>query len=149
MKRRIARAIRTTTVFSLIFTALLLVVSGIMVQAQAPSFSAERVAKVVASPDSFYGAQVSLRSTVEAIVGVNAFVIDNPGITGGKILVAGSYSSDGKATLVRVNDKLEIRGRVQTFDIKKVEKEVNTDLPEDIFANWQGRPVIIAESITK
>lgn len=156
MKRYIAH-ISTQTWFMLgMSLVLLLFFAGtVLFLSQNHEVTEERVAKIVEDPRSFYGKGVSLSGNIGEYISSRAFTIESPGFVGGSLLVLSKKPLQpvGGGGLdeyfFKTNEKVEIQGRVEFFDLSKAEQELGVDLIDAAFLTWEGRPVIIAEDVSE
>ncbi len=111
------------------------------------------VAEIAGNMAAFDGKTVTVRQEVEEVLGPNAFTLDEDAPLAGGIdddlLVVSAQQN-----LPLINDQLgdamvQVQGTVRTFDLAGLEQEIGFDLDDNLFADWAGRPAIVAEQITR
>ncbi|PLS84824.1 MAG: hypothetical protein CYG60_15930 [Actinobacteria bacterium] len=107
------------------------------------------------NPDEFYGKNVTLSGLVSEVVGPNAVAIGGDELIGGDpVLVVGARQLDqiaeglpeGEPFEVQQQDLVQATGTLREFDIAEVEQDIGYDLDDNVFGDWEGEPVVIAES---
>ncbi len=93
-----------------------------------------------------------MQQQVEEVIGPNAFTLDEDAP------LAGGIDNDllvvsAQENLPFINDELgdqevRVRGTVRAFDLAAFEEEVGFDLDDNLFADWAGRPAIVARAIS-
>lgn len=117
--------------------------------------SQEQIAGIAENPDEFIGQNVDVAGQVGNILGYQAFTVENPQLDGDNILViskqplvpvggSGGLEDD---FLYNPNDRVSIQGKVRTFNLREIERELDRDFVDDQFTEWEGKPVIIADQI--
>ncbi len=111
------------------------------------------VAEVVADPLSFYGEIVMLPGEVVRVLGPRSFVMreddvlaegELPVVTVGWMLDRQGDPIDAGALL---DSLVLVTGEVRPFDLLTVEDELGLDLDDAAWAEWAGRPAILARSV--
>jgi hypothetical protein len=112
-------------------------------------------AQILRQPETYFGKRVTVSAGVDEILSGTAFVADQRKATsattvvpaGAPLLVIAPYlktSLDPKGYLV-------VRGEVVKFDgpaaLASVEPGYKLDIPPDVVAKYQGKPVLVALSI--
>ena len=113
---------------------------------------AARTGQVAENPADFYGQSVNLTGSVEDIYGVQAFSLDGSGIVNDKVLVISRNAlipvgGAGDDYLYDSGDRVHVQGTVRSFRLDEVERDLNIDLVDSMFMGWEGKPVVIAESV--
>lgn len=109
--------------------------------------------EVVDNSSDYYGRVVIVSGEISDVMGSRAFAIGGGEFVGDpKILVVSAGALPSVAdrppeALALENDILQVTGQVQAFDLSAVENAIGYDLEDALFADWVGRPVIIASSM--
>lgn len=115
----------------------------------------ERITNIVDNTSSYAGKQVALRAEVDDEVGSRALVIDQEdSVVGDEILVISRQPLEavggGPADILFDEGKdVEISGEVRSFNREELQKELGQVLDADAFRQWEGKPVIVANTITE
>ncbi len=113
------------------------------------------VADVTDNPGEFYGAQITLSGLVTEIVGANAVAIGGDEFVGGdRVLVVGAQKLDqiaegvpeGEPLETQRQDLVQASGALRGFKLEEVENEVGYELEDNLFGDWEGEPVLVADS---
>ncbi len=113
------------------------------------------VADVTDNPGEFYGAQITLSGLVTEIVGANAVAIGGDEFVGGdRVLVVGARKLDqiaegvpeGESLEIQQQDLVQASGTLREFKLEEVENEVAYELDDNLFGDWEGEPVLVADS---
>lgn len=59
-----------------------------------------------------------------------------------------SFRLNDPAATITAAQELYVTGTVRTFGLAEVEQELGFDLQDDMFADWGGRTVILADTLT-
>jgi len=136
--------------------AAILLVAGIVTYINRPITQDDQtVSTIVTNPDSYSGVQLSLSGKIDSVIGSRAFTIDNPGLAGGELLVISATPLEAiggsgiDQRIIDRDDQVRISGRVQRFSLQQIEAQLGTDLVDETFADWEGKPVIIADEVEK
>lgn len=105
------------------------------------------VAEVVGNSADFIGKNVTIRGPVQAVIGENALVVDENALLAGGIDNDLLVVSTTQGITVTTDDLAWVSGTVRMFDRAAIEQEVGFDLQDDEFADYVGRPVIVASSV--
>lgn len=112
------------------------------------------VGEIINNPEAYQGQTVSVAGRVSDITSENSFTLEGPTIGGPDLLVLSSTSlSDltGREidpdSLTNDLDQVQVTGTVRTFDRNQLTSELNLDLDEDTYEAYEGRPVLIAQSL--
>ncbi|MEW6319736.1 MAG: hypothetical protein AB1635_01475 [Acidobacteriota bacterium] len=103
---------------------------------------------LAARPDAYIGEWVTVTATVDQVLGKTAFTLDQDRTrsTGKDVLVLPRWLHDA----VELNAYVTVIGEVVKFDpaaLAKRSAEYPYDLPPDVAAKFQGKPVILAKSV--
>lgn len=112
-----------------------------------------RISQVLENPREFFGQNITVTGEVETVIGSRAITIDAPRPFSSELLViskqplepiGGSGIND---YLFREDDRVSAQGTVREFNIREIERELGVDLIDSEFVEWEGRPVVIAETV--
>lgn len=107
--------------------------------------------QVIENPSAYIGKTVTVSGDVEEIWGPRAFNMDS-GVTVGELLVVGrepfpNIPEVGNRAYV-INDLATVTGVVRMMVTADVEREIGWDLTPEIEAEFNAKPVLIAQSIS-
>lgn len=139
----------------LIVVAFLIIVAASIVawQARPKTPTEKQVAQIIENPQNYYGDTVTITGKVGDILGSRAFTLNAPGLTGTNLLIISKTpiepigGSGTDMSMYQPNDHVQIKGHVEYFSIQNVERELNTDLVNSVYLPWEGRPVIVADTV--
>lgn len=105
------------------------------------------------NPEGYYGQLITLRGDVEKNLGTRGIIIESKD-SDEEVLVVSRDSLVGIGggpgeVLYHQNDDVIISGTVQEFKISDIQQELGIDLNNDDFAQFEGRPVVIADEISE
>ena len=118
--------------------------------------SGTRVSAILANPERYYGQEVEVSGGVGQVIEPRALAILDrrdlraPGaipeatVTDRGLLVINT--SGDNPTLSERQDVLA-RGTLRPFDIATVEQDLGVDLDDDLYTEYEDRPVILAERV--
>jgi hypothetical protein len=109
---------------------------------------------ILKNPDAYYGKQITVSAGVDRMLSKTAFLVDQWKMTGPTdvtpigqpILVVAPYLTN---TLDQRNYLL-VRGELMKFDtaaLARVAAEYKLDLGPDLWATYQGKPMLLAASV--
>ncbi len=113
------------------------------------------VADVTDNPGEFYGARITFSGLVTDVVGPNAVAIGGDQFVGGdRVLVVGARKLDriaegvpeGVLLKIQQQDLVQASGTLREFKLEEVENEVGYELDDNLFGDWEGEPVLVADS---
>lgn len=115
---------------------------------------AASVADILDNPSEFYGNTATVSGLVTEVVGPNAVVIGGNELVNEGLLVIGAQQLDqivegvpeGEPFEIRQQDLVQATGNVREFNLQEVEQEVGYALDEGVFGEFEGRPVVVANS---
>jgi hypothetical protein len=141
------------------FGAAALALSSILFAASCAETASERAEKVggvtarqvIENPQAYVGKTVTVSGDVEEIWGPRAFNMDS-GLSVGELLVVGrepfpNIPEAGNRAYV-VNDVATVTGVVRMLVTADIEREIGWDLDPRIEAEFNAKPVLIAQSIS-
>lgn len=107
--------------------------------------------QVIENPNAYVGKTVTVSGDIEEIWGPRAFNMDS-GLTMGELLVIGREPfpnvPDRGNTAYMINDVATVTGVVRLLVAADVEREIGWDLTPQIEAEFNAKPVLIAQSIS-
>ncbi|MCZ7574564.1 MAG: hypothetical protein M5U01_38935 [Ardenticatenaceae bacterium] len=99
---------------------------------------------ITANPQRYYGQTVTVTGTVDVVLSPNAFTIARNNLLDlGEITV---LSSTPRRAL-NAGERLQVTGIVRQFVRGEIERDLDFDLGEDLSAQFENKPVIIASSV--
>lgn len=104
-------------------------------------------------PQQFTGNSVEVTGEITDRIGYRAFTIQGQGLIDDEVLVVSEVpleavgGSGDNYQLFQDNKPVRISGKVDTFNLAQVEDQIGFDLNDEDFAEWNGKPVIITNSI--
>jgi hypothetical protein len=97
--------------------------------------------------EAYLGQTVTVREEAEEIVGDNAFLLDEDELFGGEEVLVINASGEGIYLVEGDDTEVQATGEVRELVIADVEREYGLDLDPEIYADYETRPVIIAQSL--
>jgi len=97
--------------------------------------------------EAYLGQTVTVREEAEEIVGDNAFLLDEDELFGGEEILVINASGEGIYLVKGDDTEVQATGEVRELVIADVEREYGLDLDPEIYADYETRPVIIAQSL--
>jgi hypothetical protein len=97
--------------------------------------------------DSYIGETVSLRGEVNNLVGDGAFLMDEDRVFGGEEILVFNASTQRLVLPEGEGTPVQVTGEVQQFVAANIEQEYGLDIDPELFADYENRPVVIAESV--
>lgn len=97
--------------------------------------------------EAYLGQTVTVREEAEEIVGDNAFLLDEDELFGGEEVLVINASGEGIYLVEGDETEVQATGEVRELVIADVEREYGLDLDPEIYADYETRPVIIAQSL--
>ncbi len=110
------------------------------------------VSDITDNPQEYYNSNVTVSGQVGELVGPRAFTIGTEDdVGGGTLLVVGAQQLpeiiEGEAEEIAADDVVQVSGPVQEFNIAEVEDEIGFDLQDGLFSDFEGRPVVVANTV--
>ncbi len=103
--------------------------------------------EVSKNADSMIGEEVSIRSEVEKTVGDASFLLEDKQLFGGEDILVINASGQ-PFTLTEGDDTdVQVTGTVQKMVAADLDKEYKLKLDPALYADYEGRPVVVAKSI--
>lgn len=141
-KRRRSRNIFVGVVVGLIAV---IAVIWIVVEATEPDAPdvGVTVGDITENPTAYMGQNVTVSGEVEEIYTTGAFTLDG-GDWGmdDDLLVVGATAPRA----ITEDDLVQVTGEVRQFTLVDVERDLGADLDDEVFARWENRPVVVAQS---
>ena len=107
------------------------------------------VEAVVEEPAEYYGKQVTVTGEVTEIYSPRAFALESGGLIDETILVVTKTPIQVLAPMtLDVEDDIAVTGMVRQMVVADVEQELGWDLEETLEVEYQGKPVIVAQSLS-
>jgi predicted acyltransferase (DUF342 family) len=107
---------------------------------------------VATDPNAFIGQVVSVRGEVGKNIGTRGITVKSSGKNPEDILIVSRESLVGVGGgpgegEYKVNDGVRVWGEVRTFNLHELEDEIGAPLNEEAYRMYEGKPVIIANTI--
>jgi hypothetical protein len=115
---------------------------------------------IAARPRAFAGETVSVTGAVGQVISRRAFTMGDGGYLDDGLLVvtnrplrgvvggpAGQTGAEAGQLVLADREVVEVTGEVRLFDIGEIEREMGVRLDESRFADWTGRPVVLATAV--
>lgn len=106
---------------------------------------------IIQNPNAYLGKTVTVSGDVERIFAPRAFNMDS-GVNVGELLVLGAEPfpnvPDGGNRAYVVDDTAVVTGTVRLLVTAEVEREIGWDLDRQLEIEFEGKPVLIAKSIS-
>ncbi len=144
-----------------ILAALALILSacgpGVAEEAAGAVTPSVTVDELVGNLDAYTGKQVTISGEVESVLGGeapadSAFTLDTDATgtaSDDESILVFSAKADNAFTANEIRQKgVTVRGTAHKFDLAALEEELGYVLTEDVFRDWQGRPALVASSVT-
>jgi hypothetical protein len=111
------------------------------------------VDEIVEYPRSWYGRSVIVAAPVADVLSARAFTLsDDDLFFGEELLVIARnpipHLTGPAAASIVEGDRVQVSGTVDYLRVPDVEARLGLDLDDTLFAEWEGRPVIVADTVT-
>lgn len=104
-----------------------------------------RPGEIAEEPSLFMGKTVTVSSKVNKVISPNAFTLDDKELIGGKeLLVVGAIPSGDP---IHEGETVLVTGPVRKFITAEIERDFDFDLQPELEVEYEGRAVVIAQSI--
>jgi hypothetical protein len=114
-------------------------------QEPAPAYNLTGNDEIKERPGKYMGKEVELNGEVEEIVSDHVFRVDLDGFWGeDSILVV---NSTGYNLPLNQDDVVQVYGPVRVFVTTEIEEEVNYDLLDSLYVDYENTPVIVASQV--
>ena len=118
-----------------------------------PPLSGVTVSDIATNPDRFTGETLTFWGEVDAILGMRAFTVGDGDFVGDDRLLVLSAEPLPVITgrtpdspLIE-DDLVRLTGAIRLFDRAEAERELGVGLDDPHFADWIGRPALVARSL--
>ena len=103
-------------------------------------------------PNAFVGRVISVRGQVDQNIGTRGLTVNTSGNDQDALLIVSKKSLVGVGGgpgegLYQSDEGVRVSGVVRTFNLNELEEEIGAPLNEEAYRMYEGKPVIIAESI--
>ncbi|MEO1298845.1 MAG: hypothetical protein AAFW75_24310 [Cyanobacteria bacterium J06636_16] len=95
----------------------------------------------------YEGQKVSVRQDVEEVIGKNSFTLDEDQFFGGEELLVIDMTVAGLELIEGEGTEVQVTGELTQFSLDELELGMGIELEPELFADYEGQPVILAESI--
>lgn len=133
------------------------------------------VSDIILNSEEYINEEVAVRGEIERYIGERAFVLDTIGAVNDQILVVsasaiGTLAETGVTTATSTatttatttdeitpsefiftyqeGTQVTVTGTVRMFNLASLEQEINADLDDDLFDEFENTPVIVANNVT-
>lgn len=97
--------------------------------------------------DTYLGETVTIREEAQEVVGESAFLLDEDELFGGEEVLVINASGEGIFLVEGDSTEVQVTGEVRELITADVEREYDLDLDEELYTEYEQRPVIIAQSL--
>ena len=105
------------------------------------------IALITENSDRFIGKSVSVRNDVLQTIGTRGLILDNDRLFDGQpLLIINTSEVLLKSPDDRTPEVL-IEGKVERFSLNTIAQKYSLDLESNLYSQYEGKPVIIAESL--
>jgi hypothetical protein len=108
-----------------------------------------QLGELTGNVEDYLGQSVSVRGEAEVAVDENSFLLQDDALFGGQEVIV--FNATGEPFLLPTADEptedVQVTGEVRQLVIADLETEYGLDLDPEIYAEYEDRPAIIAESI--
>lgn len=95
----------------------------------------------------YEGQEVSVRQDIEKIIGKNSFTLDEDQFFGGEELLVIDMTTEGVELIEGEDTEVQVTGELTRFSLEELELGMGIELEPELFGDYEGQPVILAESI--
>lgn len=141
-----------TLLLGLTLIALIIGVTAFVISDQSYAERESQIEKLANSPTRYYGDAVTLTGNVATVIDSRAITVTGPGVINDTVLVISRQplvpvGGGLDQTFYKEGTRISLSGEARRFDLTEMEKELGVNLVDEEYAQWEGKPVIIAESI--
>lgn len=104
---------------------------------------------ITGNVEEYIGQTVSVRAEAEEAIGESAFLLQDDQLFGGAEIIA--FNASGTPFLLpddEPTEQVQVTGEVRQLVLADLETEYGLDLDPTLYAEYEDRPAIIAQSIT-
>jgi len=114
-----------------------------------PEEAAENVTteELSSGAEGLIGETVSIRAEIEDTVGKSAFLLEDNRLFGGEDVLVINSSGEPFALIDGDDTEVQVTGEVQQLVIAELETSYGLDLDPELYADYEDRPVVVAQSI--
>jgi hypothetical protein len=105
------------------------------------------VAEITNNFNSFRGKTVSVRNDIQELLGEAAFILDKDRLFDGETILVIDVSQTLLTLPNGEGTEVWVKGRVVQFVLTEIEQEHGLDLDPNLYAKYEGKPAIIAQSV--
>ncbi len=108
---------------------------------------------IMQNPDDYIGQQVTFSADVDETYDTRTFSLENPGALEPSLLVLsrnplqGQGGAPGEGSFIDENSSVQVTGTIRVFNIADFESEYGVDLDDAAYADWEGKTVVVADSV--
>lgn len=105
------------------------------------------------NPSRYFGRTVTVAGEVDEIIGQRALTIGGDDFIGEDELLVVSVNQlpnvSGRPGANRLDkdDLVQVTGPVRRFAVADLEREIGTDLDDNLFRDWEGKPAVVARQV--
>lgn len=112
----------------------------------------QQLSQVAQNPEEYYGRAIQVDGQIEEIIGTRAFTMESQGVLQDDVLIISKspltpVGGGPDDFLYQADDRVSVAGTVRQFNKGELERELGVELVDEVFTTWEGRPVIIAETV--
>lgn len=96
---------------------------------------------------NYIGQTVTVREEADEIIGEAAFLLENDELFGGEEILVINASNEGLFLVEGDDTEVQVTGEVRELIIADIEQEFGLDLDNELYADYEQQPVIIAQSL--
>lgn len=122
-------------------------------ETQQQNASVTPVGVIAQYPDQFENNEVAVEGRVDDRLGPRAFTVNGTGILKEQVLVVSKNPLQAVGgggddyDLFDDTQDIQVDGEVRAFNLSEIEDEIGFDLDDQAFASYEGKPVIIADTV--
>lgn len=110
--------------------------------------TSEKIERVKENPTQYYGKDIQATGNIEEVYNPTAFVLESEDpFFGEEILVLSRTPMALGAANLQADSKVRVSGKVRQLVITELERELGWDFDTHIEAEFDSKPVIVAQSI--
>lgn len=105
---------------------------------------------ILDNPDQYIGRTVAVKGDVGEMLEENRiFTLSDGDVLGSDELLVGVSNPDLLRNGLQGGDQIVVNGTVEMFRLQEVERRFNMDLDDGQYQDYEGKPAILAQTITK
>jgi hypothetical protein len=107
-----------------------------------------RAGEITGNVEEYVGQTVSVRGEAERAVGESSFLLQDDQLFGGnEIIVVNATGTPFVIPDEEPTDEVQVTGQVRELVVADLEQEFDLDLEPELYAEYENRPAIVAQSI--